>query len=195
MSVPPRLILASTSLYRRQLLDRFGLPYAVVAPGIDESALPGEAPAALSARLAQTKAAAVARLHPDAWVIGSDQVAERDGEAIGKPGDAARAAAQLRAASGRVLRFHTAVCLHRLESGDAFAHRDVTDVVFRTLDADCIARYLRAETPYDCAGSFKSEGLGIVLFESIRSEDPTALVGLPLIALARMLRTAGFALP
>ena len=192
---PARLILASTSIYRRQLLDRFALPYAVVAPETDESPRAGEAPQALAERLAGAKADAVANPHPDAWVIGSDQVAECDGQAIGKPGDHAHAAAQLRAASGRVVRFHTAACLRNVASGAAFAHRDVTEVAFRTLDDDTIERYLQAEKPYDCAGSFKSEGLGIALFEAIRGEDPTALIGLPLIALARMLREAGFDLP
>jgi septum formation protein len=195
MPNPPRLILASTSIYRRQLLDRFALPYEVVAPKTDESPRAGEAPQRLAERLAHAKADAVARLHPEAWVIGSDQVAERDGEALGKPGDHARALAQLRAASGRVLRFHTAVCLRHLASNAACAHRDVTEVAFRALDDAGIERYLQAEKPYDCAGSFKSEGMGIALFEGIRSEDPTALIGLPLIALARMLRAAGFALP
>ena len=195
MPNPARLILASTSIYRRQLLDRFALPYEVVAPKVDESPRAGEAPAALAERLARAKADAVAALHPDAWVIGSDQVAECDGVAIGKPGGHARAVEQLRAASGRVLRFHTAICLRHRASDAAHAHRDVTEVAFRTLDEATIERYLLAEKPYDCAGSFKSEGLGIALFAAIRSEDPTALIGLPLIALARMLRAAGFDLP
>ena len=190
-----QLILASTSIYRRQLLDRLALPYIVVSPATDESPRTDETPQALSERLARAKADAVAALHPEAWVIGSDQVAERDGVALGKPGDHAHALAQLRAASGRVLRFHTAVCLRCLAADVALVYRDATDVVFRTLDDDTIERYLRSEQPYDCAGSFKSEGLGIALFESIRSDDPTALIGLPLIALARMLREAGFEVP
>ena len=190
-----QLILASTSIYRRQLLDRLALPYIVVSPATDESPRINETPQALSERLARAKADAVAALHPEAWVIGSDQVAERDRVALGKPGDHANALAQLRAASGHVLRFHTAVCL-RCEAADAvFGYRDVTDVAFRALDDASIERYLRSEQPYDCAGSFKSEGLGIALFESIRSDDPTALIGLPLIALARMLREAGFDIP
>ena len=152
-------------------------------------------PDSLSERLARAKADAVAALHPDAWVIGSDQVAERDGMTLGKPGDHAKAVAQLRAASGRTLRFHTAVCLRCVATDVALIHRDATQVVFRALDDASIERYLRAERPYDCAGSFKSEGLGIALFESIRSDDPTALIGLPLIALARMLREAGFSIP
>jgi len=190
-----RLILASTSIYRQQLLDRFGLPYTVVSPATDESRLLDEAPGAMSERLAQAKADAVATLHTNAWVIGSDQVAEYNGIALGKPGDHANAVAQLRAASGRILRFHTAVCLRCIATDVVLIHRDATDVAFRALDEDSIERYLRAERPYDCAGSFKSEGLGVALFESIRSDDPTALVGLPLIALARMLREAGFNLP
>ncbi len=191
----PQLILASTSAYRRQLLDRLALPYTVVSPATDEAPLPGEAPDAIAERLARAKADAVATLHPGAWVIGSDQVAERDGEALGKPGDHPGAVAQLRAASGRILRFHTAVCLRCVAVDAAVVHRDVTDVAFRALDEDSIERYLHAERPYDCAGSFKSEGLGIALFDSIRSDDPTALIGLPLIALARMLRRAGFRIP
>ncbi len=195
MAAQPRLILASTSVYRRQLLERFALPYAVISPATDETPLPGEAPHALSERLARAKSEAVAALHPDAWVIGSDQVAERDGILLGKPGDHANAVAQLSAASGRMLRFHTAVSVRCVMADVALIHRDVTEVAFRELDDDTIERYLRAERPYDCAGSFKSEGMGIALFESIRSDDPTALIGLPLIALARMLRAAGFAVP
>ena len=195
MENAPRLILASTSIYRRQLLDRFALPYAIVAPDVDESPCANEAPPALSERLARAKADVVAVLHPDAWVIGSDQVAELDGQSIGKPRDHARAVAQLLAASGRTLRFHTALCLRQFASNTALVHCDVTEVVFRALDDAAIERYLSAEQPYDCAGSFKSEGLGIALFDAIRSEDPTALIGLPLIALARMLRQAGFVLP
>jgi septum formation protein len=195
MPIRPQLILASTSIYRRQLLDRLVLPYTVVSPATDESPREDETPQALAERLAYAKADAVAALHPEAWVIGSDQVAERDGVALGKPGDHANAVAQLRAASGRVLHFHTAVCLRCAAKDVALAHRDVTDVAFRALDGASIERYLLSERPYDCAGSFKSEGLGIGLFESIRSNDPTALIGLPLIALARMLREAGFDVP
>ena len=190
-----QLILASTSIYRRQLLDRLALPYIVVSPATDESSRMDETPQALSERLARAKADAVAALHPEAWVIGSDQVAECDGVALGKPGDHANAVVQLRAASGRVLRFHTAVCLRCMATDAALVYRDVTDVAFRTLDDDTIERYLHSERPYDCAGSFKSEGLGIALFESIRNDDPTALIGLPLIALARMLREVGFDVP
>lgn len=190
---PPQLILASTSPYRRQLLERLGLPFSIERPEVDETAQTGEAPSAMSERLARAKAATVAKHHPGAWVIGSDQVCERDGAAIGKSGDLLTAAAQLAAASGQTLRFHTAICLQR--DGIQHTHRDLTSVVFRALDAAEIERYLRIEQPYDCAGSFKCEGLGIALFERINSEDPTGLIGLPLIALARLLRAAGFQLP
>ncbi len=193
MSDASRLILASASPYRRQLLDRLGLAYTVEKPEVDESWRAGESPVAMSERLARAEAAAVSMRHPDAWVIGSDQVCERDGLAIGKSGDHAAAVDQLTSASGKTLRFHTSVCLQR--GTVRHAHRDCTEVVFRALDDSEIDRYLRAEQPYDCAGSFKCEGLGISLFERIASEDPTALIGLPLIALARMLRAAGFQLP
>jgi len=188
-----RLLLGSTSRYRRELLERLRLPFETAAPEVDESPLPGEAPAALAARLAVAKARAVARQHPEAWVIGSDQVAELDGLALGKPGDRARALGQLRASAGREVHFHTAFCLVRGE--DAIEGKDLTRVRFRALSDDEIGRYLDAEQPYDCAGSFKCEGLGISLFEAIDNRDPTALVGLPLIALSAALRRAGFALP
>ena len=190
----PRLILASTSSYRRELLARLRLPFDIVRPDTDETALPGEAPLALAQRLAEAKAAAVAALHPAAWVIGSDQVAELDGQALGKPGGREAAIAQLTAMSGRAVRFRTGVCLSRAGTASRGA-LDTTTVRFRALDADEIARYVDAEQPYDCAGSFKSEGLGIVLFKAIESRDPTALIGLPMIATARLLRDAGFGLP
>lgn len=188
-----RLVLASTSAYRRSLLARLGLDFDAQGPGVDESPAPGEAPGMLARRLARAKAEAVAVLAPDAWVIGSDQVAELDGNGLGKPGGQDAAVAQLRAMSGRDVIFHTAVCLCR---GDA-AHEaiDRTLVRFRDLDRREIDRYVEVERPFDCAGSFKSEGLGIALFEAIESRDPTALVGLPLIATARLLREAGFAVP
>lgn len=189
----PRLILASTSPYRRELLARLRLPFDVTRPDTDETPLPGEAPAALAQRLAAAKAATVASTR-DAWVLGSDQVAELDGAALGKPGGREAALAQLAAMSGRSVVFRTAVCLlHR----DGRRHQavDTTTVRFRPLDAAEIARYVDAEQPFDCAGSFKSEGLGIALFTAIESQDPTALVGLPLIATARLLRAAGFTLP
>ncbi len=190
----PRLILASTSRYRRELLARLRLAFDVAGPETDEAHLPGEAPAALARRLAAAKAAAVARSHGDAWVLGSDQVAELEGAALGKPGGREAALAQLGAMSGRCVAFRTAVCLAHAD-GRRLDALDTTLVRFRALAGDEIARYVDAEQPFDCAGSFKSEGLGIVLFESIESRDPTALVGLPLIATARLLREAGFALP
>lgn len=189
----PRLILASTSAYRRELLGRLRLDFTTARPEVDEQALPGEAPGALACRLAAEKAAAVAAHAPGAWVIGSDQVADLDGRAMGKPGTLDQARAQLGAMSGRVVRFHTAVSL---AGPDRRLHAlDATEVQLRPLTAVEIERYLAAEPALDCAGSFKCEGLGIGLFDAIRSEDPTALVGLPLIALARLLRQAGFAIP
>jgi septum formation protein len=187
------LVLASTSPYRRELLARLGLPFACARPDVDETPLPGEPVPAMVERLAAAKARAVLALHPSAWVIGSDQSAELDGQPLGKPGDAERAEAQLTAMAGRVVRFHTAVCLRR---GDrVLAGIDLTTVSLRPLGSDEIRRYVAQERPFDCAGSFKSEGLGISLFDAIETRDPTALIGLPLIATARLLREAGFALP
>lgn len=199
-TVPVRavpLLLASTSRYRRELLSRLVHEFGAVAPEVDETPLPDEAPAALAARLAAAKARAVAARHPGTLVVGSDQVADLDGRPLGKPGSAAAAEAQLAASSGRTVLFHTALCLvdartRRVRERHAL---DLTRVVFRPLDAAEIARYVAAECPLDCAGSFKCEGLGISLFERIDSVDPTALVGLPLIALARLLRDAGVTLP
>jgi septum formation protein len=186
----PAVVLASTSPYRRALLARILPDFATVAPAVDESPRPGERPDELALRLAIAKARAVSALHPGQVVIGSDQVAELDGHALGKPGTHARAQHQLAACSGRSVRFVTAVCV--IDShGHEYTALDETAVCFRTLDAGEIDRYLRREQPYDCAGSFKCEGLGIVLFERIDSRDPTALVGLPLIALAALLRRAG----
>lgn len=183
------LILASTSRYRRELLARLRLPFTVARPEVDETPLPGEAPADLARRLAQAKAGAIAARAPEAWVIGSDQVAELDGRPLGKPGHAAAAVAQLRAMSGRAVAFRTALCLQR--GATRLEAMDETVVRFRTLATDEIERYVAAEQPLDCAGSFKSEGLGIALFEAIETRDPTALIGLPLIATARLLRAAG----
>ncbi len=189
----PALILASTSVYRRELLQRLRLPFQCERPQVDETPLAGETPAKLAARLAAAKAAEVAARHPDAWVIGSDQAADLDGDPLGKPGTTAAARAQLTAMSGQAVRFHTALCLVR---GDVqLGAADVTTVRFRHLQQAEIARYVEAEQPLDCAGSFKCEGLGIALFEAIENEDPSALVGLPLIALCRLLRQAGFAVP
>jgi len=190
----PRLVLASTSPYRRELLARLRLPFEVAAPGTDESPLPGETPRVLAVRLAAAKAAAVAARMPGAWVIGSDQVAELDGAALGKPGSREAALEQLASMSGREVAFRTALSLIHADGGK-FHDEDTTIVRFRRLEAPAIARYVDAEQPFDCAGSFKSEGLGIVLFEAIVTQDPTALVGLPLIATARLLRQAGYALP
>ena len=187
------LILASTSRYRRELLERLRLPFHVARPDVDESPLTEEAPPALAQRLARAKALAIAAEHPESWIIGSDQVAALESRALGKPGTRENAISQLRTMSGREVRFHTAVCLAH---GEALIEAmDTTLVRFRTLETDEIERYVDAEQPLDCAGSFKSEGLGITLFEHIESRDPTALVGLPLIVLSKMLREAGFSLP
>jgi septum formation protein len=189
------LILASTSPYRRELLARLGLPFEVEAPGVDEVSLPDEAPEALALRLARLKAAAVAARHPAAWVIGSDQVAVLDGRALGKPGTHAAAVAQLEAASGQPMQFHTAVCLHDAASGESAAELVTVRVRFRELDVGQIERYLQREQPYDCAGSARVEGLGISLLETVESDDPTALIGLPLIRLVTLLRHAGVRVP
>ena len=190
----PRLILASTSLYRRELLTRLRVPFDTARPEVDETPIRSETPLALVERLAIAKAGVIARREAGAFVIGSDQVAEFDGIPLGKPGDRDGALAQLSAMSGRVVQFRTAVCVQR--DGDApRVAIDTTTVRFRELGQAEIARYVDAELPFDCAGSFKSEGLGIVLFDAIETRDPTALVGLPLIATARLLREAGFALP
>jgi septum formation protein len=189
------LILASSSAYRRELLSRLGLPFEAIAPDIDETPLPGETPEATALRLAREKAAAIAAGHPGALVIGSDQVATLDGEQIGKPGDHARALAQLQKMRGRRVTFHTALCLWD-GRGDATtqvaqSENVQTFVTFRDLPDDELDAYLRIEQPYDCAGSAKNEGLGIAILERIDSTDPSALTGLPLIALTGMLRRAG----
>ena len=191
----PILILASTSRYRRELLQRLRLPFEVMSPDVDESPLPGETPRALASRLALAKAEAVAARHPDAIVIGSDQVADLAGQALGKPGDHARAVRQLQAMSGRSVIFHTAVSVVCAATGFEQTDLAAVEVRFRPLTLDEIERYLRAEQPYDCAGSAKSEGLGIALLDAIHSDDPTALIGLPLIRTARLLRAAGLTLP
>lgn len=184
------LILASTSPYRRQLLQRLALPFECVRPEVDETPLRAESPGQLVRRLARAKAGSVGA---DAWVIGSDQAADLDGRILGKPGGREAAVAQLQAMAGRTVQFHTAVCLRRGEH--ELAAVDLTRVRFRALTAAEIERYVDAEQPFDCAGSFKCEGLGIALFEAIDTHDPTALVGLPLIALAGLLRQAGHAVP
>ena len=191
----PRLVLASTSPYRRELLGRLRLPFDVASPDVDETPLADEPPHALANRLAVAKAQTVARrLDEGAWALGSDQVADLNGLPLGKPGGREAAIAQLRAMSGRVIRFHTGICLANA-GGHGFAESDVTEVLMRALSDQEIERYVDAEQPYDCAGSFKSEGLGITLFEAIDNRDPSALVGLPLIATCRLLRQAGFVLP
>lgn len=191
MPAAPRLILASTSRYRRDLLARLRLPFEVENPGIDEAAQPGEAPSAMAARLALAKAQAVAARHPQAVVIGSDQVAELDGKAIGKPHTHERAVQQLRGMSGRRVTFHTAVAVVRADPGFAQVRMAPVQVRFRRLGDAEIEHYLRAEQPYDCAGSAKCETLGIALLDAIDSDDPTALVGLPLIRTCALLREAG----
>lgn len=191
------VVLASTSRYRRELLMRFTPFFRVLSPDVDETPLPEEKPAALAIRLAAAKAGKVAAICPGALIIGSDQVADLDGCALGKPGTAAIACQQLTACSGHRVRFHTAVCLvdTRHTRAEFLSGIDTTDVVFRDLRADEINRYVVAENPFDCAGSFKSEGLGIALFERIESSDPTGLIGLPLTVLARLLRASGVVLP
>ena len=191
----PRLVLASTSVYRRELLARLGLPFDVQSPDVDETPLPAETPPALARRLALAKALSVAGQCPAQVVIGSDQVADLDGQPIGKPGTHERAVEQLRRMRGRTVRFHTAVAVVCAGTGFRREAMASVDVRFRPLDDDTIERYLRAETPYDCAGSARSEGLGIALLESIVSDDPTALVGLPLIRTCGLLRDAGLRIP
>ncbi|WP_272868048.1 Maf family nucleotide pyrophosphatase [Caldimonas tepidiphila] len=189
--LPRPLILGSTSPYRRELLQRLRLPFDVLAPQVDETPLPGEAPAALATRLALAKARAVAAQRPDAVVIGSDQVADLDGQPIGKPGTHERAVAQLRQMSGHSVVFQTGVAVVCATSGFEQAALVPVTVRFRALGDDEIEHYLRAERPYDCAGSAKAEGLGIALLEAIESDDPTALIGLPLIRTCALLRAAG----
>jgi len=188
---PPTLILASTSRYRRELLERLCLPFEVVAPHVDETPWPGEQPAALAQRLALAKAQAVAAQRPGAVVIGSDQVADLDGEPIGKPGTHERAVAQLQRMRGRRVIFQTAVAVVRADRAYARVLLAPVGVTFRALGQAEIEHYLRTEQPYDCAGSAKCETLGIALLEAIDSDDPTALVGLPLIRTCAMLREAG----
>ncbi len=192
-SSPPALVLASTSRYRRELLERLRLPFEVQAPHTDETPHPGEAPQALALRLAEAKARAVGAQRPGAWVIGSDQVCACAGRVLGKPGSHAAALEQLQWMRGRDAVFHTALAL--LEHDGNVRLRCVDTVVrMRALSDAQLDRYLHAEQPYDCAGSAKSEGLGIALLESLRSDDPTALVGLPLTALCELLLAAGYPL-
>ncbi len=193
MPSTPTLILASSSPYRQQLLQRLGMPFVAIAPNLDESPLPGETPKNLTLRLAQAKAQAIASLHPNAWVIGSDQSADLNGHPIGKPGTHAAALAQLKQMQGQVVVFHTSLCL--IGQGFCETTHVPTTVQFRNLPEHVLDQYLRLEQPYDCAGSAKSEGMGIILLEKIESEDPTALIGLPLIALTSLFLQAGISLP
>ena len=193
-ALPRPLILGSTSPYRRELLARLRLPFEVVRPDVDETPHPGEQPRALAQRLALEKALAVARLHPQAVVIGSDQVADLNGEPLGKPGTHERAVAQLQRMRGHTVVFQTAVAVVCIDSGFAEQALAQVNVQFRHLSDEAIETYLRAEQPYDCAGSAKSEGLGIALLERIDNQDPSALVGLPLIHTCRLLRAAGLPL-
>jgi septum formation protein len=193
-SVSRSLILGSTSRYRRELLARLGVPFEVSAPDVDETPRAGEQPQALAQRLALAKAHAVAAQHAQAVVIGSDQVADLNGQPLGKPGNHERAVLQLRQMRGQTVIFQTAVAVVCLESGFVQCDLAAVRVVFRDLSDAEIENYLRIEQPYDCAGSAKSEGLGIALLERIDNDDPTALIGLPLIRTARMIRAAGIKL-
>ena len=191
MSELPQIVLASTSKYRRELLARLGLPFEVAAPGVDETPLPDELPQATSLRLAEAKARAVAASYPRAIVIGSDQVAVLDGLPLGKPGSHANALRQLKAMRGKEVVFHTALCLHHAASGRTLTRVVPYCVRFRAYSDEQIERYLEREQPYDCAGSARCEGLGIVMIAEMRGSDPNALIGLPLIALTEMLAELG----
>ena len=191
----PQLILASTSTYRRDLLSRLGIPFAIAAPDCDETALADESPQDIAERLAVAKAQAVAARFPDALIIGSDQVAFLAHQRFGKPGTRERAVAQLRAMSGHSVIFHTGLCLLNAASGRVHLRGIPTEVRFRELADSEIERYLDREDALNCAGSAKSEGLGISLMEYMRGDDPNALIGLPLIALAEMLRAEGIHVP
>lgn len=195
LSTVPKVVLGSTSRYRAELLRRLLPEFELSSPGTDESSQSGEPADKRASRLALNKAIDAAGPRSDALVIGSDQVAELDGIVLDKPGTAARALAQLTASSARSVIFHTALCLLDTRTGKQDTHVDRTTVRFRELSAAEIERYIEREQPLDCAGSFKCEGLGISLFESIDNHDPTALIGLPLIALAQMLRAAGVSIP
>lgn len=189
--MPQKLILASTSPYRRELLGRLGLPFELADPQTDESALPDETPETLALRLSEAKAKAVAANYPDALIIGSDQVATVDGKIYGKPGTHERAVEQLKALSGKTVNFFTGLCLYNARTGHADVRGIPTLVTFRELSDSEIENYLQREPAYNCAGSAKSEGLGIALLSGMQGNDPNALVGLPLIALCDMLRRQG----
>lgn len=190
-----KLVLGSSSVHRRALLDRLGVDYEVCRPDVDESRRPGEAPVDYVERLSRQKAQTVAPRFPNTLVIGSDQAAVLDGEVLGKPGSPERAAQQLERASGRIVHFYTGLAVLNTNSGRLQTEVAETRVHFRRLSAETIGRYLQREQPYDCAGSFKSEGLGIALFERIEGDDPAALIGLPLIKLVTMLSNEGIAIP
>ena len=190
-----QLVLASSSPYRRELLQRLRLPFSVGIPNVDETPLAEESPRDTSLRLAIAKARALAPSHPNALIIGSDQVALLNGQQLGKPGTHARATAQLRAMRGQSLRFHTALCLLNSATGIEHHAVDITEVHMRDYSDAEIERYLQAEQPYDCAGSAKSEGYGITMIAALRGDDPNALVGLPLIRLVSMLHAEGVVLP
>ncbi len=185
------VVLGSTSRYRRELMERLRIPFTVAAPDVDETPAAGESPRDLALRLALAKAKAVAQKHPESVVIGSDQVADLAGQPLGKPGEHARAVQQLRQMRGQTVIFQTALAVVCLATGFEAVDLAAVRVVFRDLSNEEIEAYLQAEKPYDCAGSAKSEGLGIALLESIDNDDPTALIGLPLIRTARLLRQAG----
>jgi septum formation protein len=201
MSPPPgasnglRLVLASTSIYRRQLLERLGIPFTVAASNVDEEPLPGELAVDLVQRLARAKAEAVARRHTNSLIIGSDQLALCGRDVLGKPGSGERAVAQLKSLSNQRVVFHTAVHVIDTSTNRNEGHVDLTTVHFRQLNEDEIKRYVARDKPYDCAGGFKVESLGVALFNRVESQDPTALIGLPLIWVAGALRRNGFDLP
>jgi len=193
--MPRQIVLASSSRYRQELLARLCLPFATDTPAVDESALPAESQGATAQRLSLLKAQTAARRHPGAILIGADQVAELDGAAIGKPGGHGAALQQLLAMRGRTVRFHSGIAVVDEASGQCLAGCVATDVTFRALPREALESYLQRDRPYDCAGSAKIESLGICLVESVRSDDPTALVGLPLILLTSMLATLGIEVP
>lgn len=195
LSKPLGLVLGSSSVYRRELLSRLCLPFEVCSPDVDESPGDGETPLALAQRLAVAKAQAVAQRYPQHVVIGSDQVADLNGSPLGKPGTHARAVEQLRRMRGQTVCFHTALAVVHQAKGLCLQDTATVQVLFRDYSDEEIERYLQREQPYDCAGSAKSEGLGIAMLDRIDSDDPTALIGLPLIRTARMLRQAGLVLP
>lgn len=190
-----RLVLASTSAYRRQLLERLGIPFTVAASSVNEEPLPGESAVDLVQRLARAKAEAVAHRNPKSVIVGSDQLAVCGRDVLGKPGSGERAIAQLKSLSGQRVVFHTAVHVINADTASGEGHVDLTTVHFRQLNEDEIRRYVARDKPYDCAGGFKVESLGVALFNRVESQDPTALIGLPLIWLAGALRRNGFDLP